>query len=127
MIDATNYREMNYQFSALQEEIKRYSEILSKRAYAIAITKIDALSDEEINLKVKDFLNSINLEANSVATKYKADEKILSYAQEKQEWQEYDFSKPLFVLPISAVAKRNLKALKFMLYNLIKSAKEKGE
>jgi len=127
MIDATNYREMEYQFGALKEEIQRYSKTLSKRAYAIAITKIDALSDEEVNLKIKEFLNSINLEPNSVANKFKADSNILSYAQEKEEWQEYDFNKPLFVLPISAVAKRNLEALKFMLYNLIKSAKEKGE
>ena len=127
MIDATNYRDMTYQFNALKEEISKYSQKLSKRAYAIAITKIDALPNEELNLKIKEFLNSLNLEPNKNALKYKAKEDLLSFAQDKEDWEDLDFSKPAFVLPISAVARVNLEPLKYMLYDLVKSSKAKGE
>ena len=127
MIDATNYRDMTYQFNALKEEISKYSQKLSQRAYAIAITKIDALPNEELNLKIKEFLNTLNLEPNENALKYKAKEDLLSFAQDKEDWEDLDFSNPAFVLPISAVARVNLEPLKYMLYDLVKSSKAKGE
>ena len=127
MIDATNYRDMTYQFNALKEEISKYSQKLSQRAYAIAITKIDALPNEELNLKIKEFLKSLNLEPNENALKYKAKEDLLSFAQDKEDWEDLDFSNPAFVLPISAVARVNLEPLKYMLYDLVKSSKAKGE
>ncbi len=125
MIDATNYREMVYQFTALKEEIAKYSSKLSKRAFAIAITKIDVLLDDKLNSKIEEFLNSIELKPNSGAKKYNAKESLLSFVQIQEEWEELDFSKPLFVLPISAVARVNLDPLKYMLFDLIKSSKEK--
>ena len=127
MIDATNYREMEYQFQALQEEIQKYSETLSQRAFAIAVTKIDALDEETINLKVEEFLNANSLEANSVAQKYGAESKLKSFMQTKEEWTEYDSRKPLFILPISAVARTNLEPLKYMLYHMMQSSAKNEE
>ena len=124
MIDATNYREMVYQFKSLQEEIKRYSEKLSKRAFAIAITKIDAISNDELNLKVEQFLKELNLEPNKKATSFGAKDELKSFVQEYDEWEDLDFKKPLFVLPISAVARINLEPLKYLLFKLIKEVKK---
>ncbi len=126
MIDATNYREIEYQFSALKEEISKYSETLSDRVFAVAITKIDAMEFDALNSKIEDFLSSINLEANSEAEKYGVQSGLKSYMQKKEEWEEYDAKKPLFVLPISAVSRFNLDALKYMLFNLMKSSEDKG-
>ncbi len=127
MIDATNYREMGYQFEALQEEIQKYSKQLSQRAFAIAITKIDAITEDELNSKIEEFLNANGLEANSIAQKFGAYKELKSFMQEKEEWSEYDQSKPLFVLPISAVARKNLEPLKYMLYHMMQSSSKKEE
>ncbi len=127
MIDATNYREMVYQLEALKEEILKYSQKLSQRAFAIAITKIDALPTDELNSKIDEFLEAISLKANGEAKKFGADENIHSFVQQKEDWEELDFAKPVFVLPISSVARINLDPLKYLLFNLIKSSQEKEE
>ncbi len=123
MIDATNYRDMAYQLENLKNELKNYSSELSKRAFSIAITKIDALPEDEVNSKVEEILNALNLKANSVAVnRYKADKNLLSFVQDNKEWEELDYTKPLFILPISAVSRTNLDALKYMLFDLSKSS-----
>ncbi len=78
MIDASNYREMKYQYETLLVELKRYSETLATRKHAIAITKIDALSSDEVNEKTAQFLSDIGLEPNKTLAKYKADSNYLS-------------------------------------------------
>ncbi len=127
MIDATNYREMKYQLEALKEEIKRYSSTLSQRAYAIAITKIDALPNDELNKKLDEFFKDINIVPNSGCIEYGASKELTSYLQDKEDWEDLDYNKPIFVLPISAVSRVNLDALKFLLFKLIKSKKEDSE
>jgi len=122
MIDATNYREMKYQLEALKEEILKYSETLSKRSYAIAITKIDALAQDELNNKLEEFFKDINIEPNSASVEYGANKELISYTQNKEEWEDLELDKPLFVLPISAVSRVNLDALKYLLFKLIKNA-----
>jgi len=124
MIDATNYREMKYQLEALKEEINRYSESLSKRAYAIAITKIDALPVDELNIKLEEFFKDINIETNNRCREFGASKDLVSYLQEREDWEDLDYSKPIFVLPISSVSRVNLDALKFLLFKLVKSKKE---
>jgi len=127
MIDATNYREMVYQLKALKEEVVKYSKELNQRAFAIAITKIDALQKDELNRKIDDFLNSIDLKANREAVKFGADTKINSFLQKKEDWEELDFKKPIFILPISAVARVNLKPLKYLLFKLVKESTKEEE
>jgi GTPase involved in cell partitioning and DNA repair len=89
MIDATNYREMDYQYKTLQEEVKRYSDELSDRNHAIVITKIDSLSVDEVNELTEKFLSNIGLKSNNELKKYKADMKYLSYGFKRDSWDEY--------------------------------------
>jgi GTP-binding protein len=115
LIDASNYREMKYQYEILHEEVKRYSPELAERNHAIVITKIDALPTEEVNQLIEDFLEAIGLKANQTLRKFKVDEKYLSYGQERESWEEHHSGKPGFVLPISSVAQFNTEALRYAL------------
>jgi GTP-binding protein len=124
LIDATNYREMKYQFDNLKEELAKYSDELSQRAYAVAITKCDALPADELNERVDSFLADMELSKNSNAQKFGADSSVSSYMQEKEEWESIDNSKPMFVLPISSVSRFNIEPLKYMLFDLTKEAKK---
>ncbi|NPA27710.1 MAG: GTPase ObgE [Epsilonproteobacteria bacterium] len=127
MIDITNYRDMRYQYEQLREELKRYSLELAKKPFAIAITKVDALDVDEANLKIEEFLKELDLEPNNKAKEFGAVDRYLNYLQDKKEWESFDFNKPIFVLPISAVARINLEPLKYMLFKLVKIVKEKSE
>jgi len=120
MIDASNYREMKYQYETLLVELQRYSETLATRKHAIAITKIDALSKDEINTLTKTFLEDIGLEPNKTMSRYKANEDYLSYGYEAEFGESLPQSTPLFVLPISSVAHINTEPLRYALADLVK-------
>ncbi len=126
MIDATNYREMKYQYENLLVEIKRYSEELSTRKHAIAITKIDSLTAEEVNELTAQFLSDIGLEANKVLNKYKPNESYISYGLAKEEWEEHSAEKVGFVLPISSAAQINTQALRYALFDFIQESKKES-
>ena len=121
LIDATNYREMKYQYEILHEELKRYSSELATRNHAVAITKIDALSIEETNQLTEQFLSDIGLQANGVFAKYKADMAYSCYAYEREEWDSYIEDEPSFVLPISSVGQFNTEALRYALADFAKA------
>ncbi len=121
LIDATNYREMKYQYEILHEELKRYSSELASRNHAVAITKIDALSIEETNQLTEQFLSDIGLQANGVFAKYKADMSYSCYAYEREEWDSYVEDEPSFVLPISSVGQFNTEALRYALADFAKA------
>lgn len=121
LIDATNYREMKYQYEILHEELKRYSSELAGRNHAVAITKIDALSIEETNQLTEQFLSDIGLQSNGVFAKYKADMNYSCYAYEKEEWDSYKKYEPSFVLPISSVGQFNTEALRYALADFAKA------
>jgi GTPase len=127
MIDAANYREMKYQYETLLVELNRYSETLATRKHAVAITKIDSLSIEEVNRLTETFLKDIGLEANDMLKKYKPKEGYLSYGFEKEFGVALPKEKPLFVLPISSVAHINTEVLRYALDDFIKSVKEESE
>jgi len=112
LIDLTSYRDPLKQFKILQKELKKFSPTLAKRAYAIALTKIDALSMEEANQKIKAFLEGLKLPSE-------IDDKGYYY------YYNPNSLTPNFVLPISAVSNINIDKLKFWLYQLIK--KVEGE
>ena len=112
MIDAANYREVAEQFAALQKELKRYSEELAGRPYAVALTRIDAVETEKVNEKVWELLESMGLRPNDEMRKYGVDERYLSYGSPER-------SNPHFVLPISAVAKINLQPLVYALADVM--------
>jgi GTP-binding protein len=112
MIDAANYREVTEQFEALQSELQRYSAELASRPYAIALTRIDAIDAEQVNEKMWELLKSIGLAPNEVLRKYGVDETYISYGSEEKR-------NPHFVMPISAVARINIKPLIFALADVM--------
>ena len=121
LIDATNYREMKYQYEILKDELLRYSEELSKRPHAVAITKIDALDINEANQKTESFLQDIELKSNSILNKFGDTRGYSSYAQSREDWEEFDKAKPVFVLPISSVAQIDTEVLRYALFDLTKA------
>jgi len=127
MIDATNYREMKYQYETLQEEVKRYSEELSLRNHAIVITKIDSLSISEVNELTQIFLDDIGLKPNKELKKYKADMNYLSYGFKRDSWDTYGEDEVGFVLPISSVANFNTQALRYALFDFAKNEADKRD
>jgi len=127
MIDATNYREMKYQYETLQEEVKRYSEELSGRNHAIVITKIDSLSLDEVNRLTETFLSGIGLKPNKELKKYKADMNYLSYGFKRESWDEYPDDETGFVLPISSVAQFNIEALRYALFDFAQAESLKSD
>jgi len=124
LIDAANYREMKYQYETLLVELQRYSETLATRKHAVAITKIDSLTQEEVNRLTEMFLADIDLEANGTLNQYKANEKFISYGFKKDFGDTLPEEKPFFVLPISSVAHLNTEALRYAMYDFIKNIKE---
>ncbi|MEA2048252.1 MAG: GTPase ObgE [Campylobacterota bacterium] len=127
MIDAANYREMKYQYETLLVELQRYSETLATRKHAVAITKIDSLSVDEVNDLTKTFLDDIGLEANDILHKFKPRVEYASYGFKQDFGVELPKEKPLFVLPISSVAHINTEALRYAVGDLIKSVKEESK
>ncbi len=127
MIDAANYREMKYQYETLLVELQRYSETLATRKHAIAITKIDSLSIDEVNALTQTFLDDIGLESNKTLNQYKAKEEYISYGFEKDFGVKLPEETPLFVIPISSVAHINTEPLRYALGDFIQSVKEENE
>ncbi|WP_456403251.1 GTPase ObgE [Hydrogenimonas sp.] len=108
MIDAANYRDVDHQYEALLHELERYSGELARRPYAVALTRIDALPAEEVNVKMARLLEALGLEPNERLKPYGVEEGYLSYGSDGA-------SMPLFVMPLSSVAGINTKALVFAL------------
>ena len=129
MIDAANYREMKYQYETLLVELQRYSKTLATRKHAVAITKIDSLSQDEVNTLTAQFLKDIHLEPNDKLKQYKADMEYVSYGFKTDHGVKLPEHEPLFVLPISSVAHINTEALRYALGDLVKNveAEEKEE
>lgn len=127
LIDAANYREMKYQYETLLLELQRYSETLATRKHAIAITKIDALSQDEVNTLTQTFLADIGLEANDTLHQYKADRNYVSYGFETDFGLTLPEAKPLFVLPISSVAHLNTEALRYAISAFVKNVEDEEE
>jgi len=109
MIDLTSYRDPIYQIKTLKKELKEYSKELSKKSYAIALTKCDSV---EIK-KIYEFFNRLNIKP----TEYKYEVKLNYPAY---------FDEKTFILPISSVTNINLEALKFTLYDLLKRSNEEN-
>ncbi|WP_457561250.1 GTPase ObgE [Caminibacter sp.] len=109
VIDLASFRDPVYQFKTLQKELKKYSEKLAARPYAIALNKVDVASD-----KAEEFFEKINI--NKTECKYGASPEYPCY-----------FEKNSFVLPISAASRINLDALKFALADMVERVKSEDE
>lgn len=121
MVDLANYRDLKEQYYTLKQELRKFSEKLALRDYAIALTRCDTLSPEETNEKVDQFLKLLGLEANKFADKYKAREDLHTYCQDVHERER---ALPFFVMPISSVSKINIDPIKYALSDVITKVRD---
>ena len=117
MIDMANYREPLEQYKVLKDEVKKFSSELYERKFTIALTKIDAIEPDQLNEKITQFINDLELEV-SKENKFGFDDNLNYFIQDLT-YANYDESKPYFILPISSVTNINTKGIKFALYDLI--------
>ena len=121
MIDLANYRQLQTQYETLKEELKHFSQELSNRDYAIALTRCDTLETSELNAQVDGFLELVGLKANTLSSKYKTREDIHSFAQDVHE---RDSKLPFFILPILSVSKINIDAIKYALSDIVTKVRD---
>ncbi|MBE0491715.1 MAG: GTPase ObgE [Sulfurospirillum sp.] len=121
MLDIANYRTLQEQYVALKKELENFSEELSTRGFAIALTKADAMSFEQLNKISEDFLTLLGFETNTLGDLYGIDPTINAYFQDEIY---YDSSKPFFILPISAASSINTKSVKYALGAIVKKVRE---
>lgn len=121
MVDLANYRDLQTQYETLKAELQKFSQELSGRNYAIALTRCDTLEPNEINAHVDAFLKLLNLEPNTATSKYKTREDIHSYGQDVHERNP---ELPFFVLPISSVSKINIDAIKYALSDIVTKVRD---
>ena len=122
MIDVSNYRETIEQYKVLKEEVKKFSPELASRKFAIALTKIDTLDNEELNNKIEEFIKYIEVEFTTENSfSYDKDKK---YFLQDLTYNKYDDNLPYFILPISSATHDNIDSIKYSLYNLISMDKE---
>ncbi len=91
---------------------------MSKRKFAIALTKIDAFSVDEANEKIEYFMSMFGFASNKI-DKFKLSDEYNYFINEEAKYKE-----PMFIVPISSVTHVNTSSLKYMLYEF---AKENGE
>lgn len=123
MIDLASYLELSYQYETLKAELASFSEELSKRNFAIALTRSDAMSSEEAEEKCQQVLNLLGLTASD-KSRFGFDETLPFYEQSSFDSYEYDNSKPFFVVPISSATHFNIKPLTYALYDLVQIARK---
>ena len=119
MIDLASYMTMTYQYETLQQELERFSELLATRAFAIALTRVDALSKEEAEEKIAEMMKLVGVKP-SQHSRFGFDDSLPFYEQDlSDETQPFDREKPFFMAAISSVAHENIKPLNFALHTLI--------
>lgn len=120
-IDIANHRTAIDQYNVLKEELKKFSEELSGRMYAIALTKTDAYYGEDLEGDINAFIKELGLEASS-KNEFGIDTKMPYYVQDLT-FNRFDEEKPFFILPISSVTHFNTKPAVHALYKLIGQTK----
>jgi len=119
MIDLASYRDLDEQIETLKNEVASFSEKLGNSRYAIALTRVDIVPEEEIVEKVNGFIKLLGLNA-SQGSEFDFDNEIPYYIQENaDETLGYDITKPYFIVPISSATNKNIEPLKYSLFTLV--------
>ncbi len=126
MIDIANYRGLEEQYKTLRNEIENFSEKLSKNGYAIALTRSDALSSEEVKEKTKEFIEMLGLKPNKNGKHFGFESDLPAYCQNTQNFEGYDSSLPYFIIPLSSIARKNLDAIKYALLAVVSEIRKSG-
>jgi len=121
MIDLASYRDLKEQIEVLKNEIASFSDKLAGSKYAIALTRVDIVPQEDIQKLVGEFLELLGLESSKV-NEFNFDENMPFFVQESaDETLGYDKTKPYLVAPISSAISKNIEPLKYALFNLVQS------
>ncbi len=124
MLDMANYRPLEEQYRVLKEELAKYSDTLKTRNYAIALTRIDAVSPEDANERIEEFIASLDKKVDKKDNIYKFLDKYPAYIQDIDN---FDSAEPFFIAPISSVVHLNVDPLKYALLEVVNHVKESEE
>ncbi len=124
MIDLANYRPLEEQFDVLKAELANFSEALKERKYAIALTRADALSQEEVTEKTESFLKHLGLPADKGENRYHFAEELPAFVQTIGYDGKIDTTRPFFVAPISSINGTNIDGVKYALLDIVQKSKE---
>lgn len=127
MVDIANYRDLEEQYKKLAQELKQYSDSLSQRGYAIALTRSDALSEEEVIEKTTAFIEMLGLKTNKFGKTFGFSDDLPAYCQELTDVNPYDSSLPYFVMPFSSISRKNLEAIKYALLGAVNETRKEKE
>ena len=123
MVDLASYRDLDEQIETLKNEVTSFSEKLGNSRYAIALTRVDIVHEEEREQKVNEFIKLLGLTPTQ-SSEFDFDREIPYYIQEDaDETLEYDITKPYFIVPISSATNKNIEPLKYSLFNLVHQAR----
>ena len=121
MVDLASYRSLREQIEVLKEEIASFSEKLGESKYAIALTRVDIVPADEINDLVEGFLALLGLES-SKSNEFNFDNEMPYFVQDSaDETLGYNRTQPYLVAPISSATSKNIEAIKYALFNLVRS------
>lgn len=121
MVDLASYRDLREQIETLRAEVAAFSDKLAHSKYAIALTRADVISPDEISDLVKSFLEIIGVEA-TISSDIAFDPSMPYFIQKSaDETLGYNRELPYFVAPISSAANKNIEPLKNALFKLVQS------
>jgi len=123
MIDLASYHELQYQYETLKKELELFSPLLAQRNYAIALTRCDAMSPEEVIEKTNQFLTLVGL-AGVGKSRFGFTTDYPIYEQESFDAGFYDQTLPAFIVPISSAINLNIKPLTYALYQMVVSERK---
>lgn len=123
MIDLASYHDLEHQYKTLKVELEKFSDQLATRNYAIALTRLDAMSTEEAVEKSNAFIAMMGLPTVS-KSRFGFDPVYPVYEQESFDAGFYDKSLPAFIVPISSAIMMNIKPLTYALYQMVVSERK---
>ncbi len=116
MLDVSSYRSLEEQYLTLKKEVENFSPNLSKREFAIALSRCDTQDAKTINKKVQEVINIVNFNV-------KINQNNENYECFIQDIYEREIQKPFFVMPISSIAKININKLNYALADVVYETK----
>ncbi len=127
MLDVANYRTLEEQYDTLKLELESFSPLMKTRDFAIALSRMDSVLEEEALEKIENFISYVELEGDKHNNLYHFDKSYKTYVQPIDEFEDYDHSKPFFIAPISSMTKLNINPLKFSLLDAVKKVRDEAD
>jgi len=81
MIDLASYRDLKEQIDILKQEISSFSQKLATSKYAIALTRVDIVPADEVQILIKEFLELLDL-TDTKKSEFEFDKELPYYVQD---------------------------------------------